>query len=124
MVTFTHDFVERMRRMEFYRRADEQALKSSIEVVVVKGDNLLAEASTPGGDVTWFPDEHRAQGGSGKGVSPLAYFLSSLGLCQMAHYAEHAATKGIELASLSIRVRGRFSLAHPRRFEEIAYRGT
>lgn len=40
----------------------------------------------------------------------------------MVHYAEHAATMGIELASLSIRVRGRFSLGPPRRFEEIAYR--
>lgn len=79
MVTFTQDFVESMRgRMEFYRRADEQALKSSIEVVVVKGDNLLGEASTPGGDVTWFSDEPRAQDGSGKGVSPLAYSSPAL----------------------------------------------
>jgi uncharacterized OsmC-like protein len=54
-------------------------------------------------------------------VSPLAYFLSSLGLCQLVHYAEHAAAEDIPITSLKMSVKGSLSLARPRSFEEIDY---
>ena len=121
-IRFSEDFIKRMeRRLEFFKQADEKGIKQWIEVEVVKHDNLLSEASTRGGDITWFSDEPASQGGSGKGVSPLAYFLSSIGLCQFVHYAEHASTRKIPLKSLRMVVRGKFSIAHPRSFEEISY---
>ncbi|MEM4416555.1 MAG: OsmC family protein [Nitrososphaerota archaeon] len=122
MVKFSEDFRNRMlERLNFYEKADGQGVKRDVEVTVVKHDNLLSEASTPSGDITWFSDEPRAQGGSGRGVSPLAYFLSSMGMCQMVHYAEYAAAKGLAIESLAIRIWGRFSVSHPRGFEEIRY---
>lgn len=122
MVKFSEDFRDRMlKRLDFYEKADGQQVKRDVEVTVMKHDNLLSEASYLGGDLTWFSDEPKAQGGSGRGPSPLAYFLSSMGMCQMVHYTEHAAAKRLAIESLIIRIRGKFSVSHPRGFEEIRY---
>jgi len=122
VVTFTPEFTERMRRrLQFFAEADRTGIRRELVVRVQKHDNLLSEASVEGGDVTWFADEPRIQGGSGRGVSPLAYFVSSLGLCQFVHYAEHASTRNIPIASLRMTIRARYSVAHPRAFEEITY---
>jgi uncharacterized OsmC-like protein len=122
VVTFTPDFTQRMRkRLEFYREADRAGIRRELVVQVQKHDNLLSEASVQGGDITWFSDEPRIQGGSGRGVSPLAYFVSSLGLCQFVHYAEHASTRNIPITSIKMAIKARYSVAHPRVFEEITY---
>jgi uncharacterized OsmC-like protein len=122
VVEFGEEFRERMRkRLEFYRAAELQDLRRELAVSLVKHDNQLSEAWLEGGDVHWFSDEPKAHGGSGRGVSPLAYFLSSLGLCQLVHYAEHAAAEDMPITSLKMTVKGSFSLARPRSFEEIDY---
>lgn len=122
MINFSEDFRDRMlKRLEHYEKADAEGVRREVKVTVVKHDNMLSEAYSTSGDITWYSDEPESQGGSGKGVSPLAYFLSSIGMCQMVHYAEHAAAKNFRIESLSIKISGRFSLAHPRGFEEIKY---
>lgn len=114
MVQFTEAFRERMRRkLARYAEMDKQRTTSKIQLVVEKGDEQLSVASVPGTTFTWSADE--------KGPSPLAYFLSSLAMCQCVHYAEHAAAENLRIDSLRFEVEGIFTVSHPRSFEEIAY---
>ncbi len=113
MVVFTEDFRIRMlKKLALLEEADRRKGKSSVKVTVVKHDNQLSEAVSRNG-LKWTADEG--------GPSPLDYFVSSLAMCQMVHYSEHAASDGIDIKSLKIEVTGTFSLAHPRSFEEIGY---
>ncbi len=114
MVEFTEPFRERMRRkLARYAEMDRQRTTSKIKLIVDKGDDQISVASVPGTSHTWSSDE--------RGPSPLAYFLSSLAMCQCVHYAEHAASEGIRIVSLRIEVEGTFTVSHPRSFEEIMY---
>ncbi len=115
MVNFDNDFKNRMQeRMERFSKFDERGnVSSKIVVIVRKGDNLTSEASQEGLDFSWVSHE--------SGPSPLAYFLSSLGMCQMVHYAEHAASQEIKIDDLKITVEGKFSISRPRHFSEIRY---
>lgn len=115
MVNFDNDFRARMQeRMRRFSKFDERGnVSSKISVTVRKGDNLSSKAGQDGLDLSWVSDE--------SGPSPLAYFVSSLGMCQMIHYAEHAASQGIEIDDLNITVEGKFSVSRPRYFSEIIY---
>lgn len=114
MVQFTDAFRERMRRkLARYAEMDKQRTTSKIQVVVDKQDDQRSVTSVPGTPFTWSSDE--------KGPSPLAYFLSSLAMCQCVHVAEHAAAEGLRIDSLRFEVEGTFTISHPRSFEEIVY---
>ncbi len=113
MVEFTEDFRERMRKkLLLLKEADSRKVRSNVKVTVVKHDNQLSEAASRGG-FKWKADEN--------GPSPLDYFVSSLAMCQMVHYSEHAAAENIDIKSLRIDVTGTFSVAHPRSFEDVTY---
>lgn len=114
MVDFTADFRERMwRKLARYVEAETRRSTAAVSVSVEKFDDQKSVASVPGTAYSWPSEE--------SGPSPLAYFLSSLALCQCVHYAEHAAAKGLRLDALRIDVRGRFQMAHPRQCEAIDY---
>ena len=115
MVKFDTEFIERMRdRMARYAKFDEKGdVSSRVAVTVTKKDNLISETRPENQDFSWISDEN--------GPSPLSYFISSLGMCQMVHYAEHAASEGITITDLSIRVEGKFKVSRPREFTEIDY---
>ncbi len=81
-------------------------------VKLEKGDNFTSHAISDNGK-KWTADE--------SGPSALEYFLSSMAHCQMAHYAEHCASKGIDLDSLTMDIDGTFTVSHPRSFEKIEY---
>lgn len=114
MVEFTDAFRERMRRkLARYADLDKRRNTSKIHVVVDKKDDQLSVTSLPSTPFTWSSDE--------QGPSPLAYFLSSLAMCQCVHYAEHAAAEGIRIDDLRFEIEGSFTVSHPRSFEEIVY---
>ena len=115
MVKFDEDFKQRMKeRMEKFSKFDKKGnVFSKVGVTVSKGNNLLSMASPDNQEFTWVSDEN--------GPSPLAYFLSSLAMCQMIHYGEHAGSKNLVIDNLTIRVDGKFSVSRPRYFNEIVY---
>ena len=114
MIQFADAFRERMRRkLARYAEIDRQRMTSKLRVVTEKGDDQLSTTTIPGSPFHWSSEE--------RGPSPLAYFLSSLGMCQCVHYAEHAAAEGIRIDSLRIEAEGTFTLSHPRGFEDISY---
>lgn len=115
MVNFDSGFKQRMKeRMERFTRLDEKGdVYSKVSVTVNKGDNLLSEARPDNQNFFWTSGED--------GPSPLAYFVSSLAMCQMIHYGEHAGSNDLRIDALSIRVEGKFKVSRPRYFSEIAY---
>lgn len=115
MVQFDEDFKQRMKeRMERFSRFDQKGdVFSKVGVTVKKGNNLFSVANPDNQEFSWVSDE--------SGPSPLAYFASSVGMCQMIHYGEHASSMGLMIDSLTIRVEGKFSVSRPRSFTEINY---
>ncbi len=115
MVKFDDDFRKRMKeRMTRFSKFDALGnVSSKIRVKVVKGDNLVSEAKPDNQDFSWKSDE--------SGPSPLSYFISSLAMCQMIHYGEHAGSLGLEIEYMEIDVEGEFSISRPRSFSKISY---
>lgn len=115
MVHFDEDFKQRMQeRMERFSRFDERGEAfSRVSITATKGDNLFSEAKQENQEFSWASDEN--------GPSPLAYFVSSLAMCQMIHYGEHAASKGLRIDDLKLRVEGKFKVSRPRSFSMITY---
>jgi uncharacterized OsmC-like protein len=115
MVKFDDDFKKKMReRMERFSKFDEKGnVSSKISVIVKKGDNLFSESNPENTNLSWTSDE--------AGPSPLAYFISSLAMCQMIHYGEHAGSEDINIDEITIKVDGIFSVSRPRSFSEINY---
>ncbi len=126
MVKFSDSVSERTKRLMEYRMGHEAELPpGTVTVQLEKGDDFLSTATRPGSDFTWYSDEPKERGGSGKGASPLSYFLSSMGFCQFVHYAEHSMAEGIRLDSLRMKVEGKtLTSQRPRRFTEISYEVT
>lgn len=122
MVRFAAGVAERTKRQMQYQKEHEAELPPrTVTVRVEKEDDYLSMATRPGSDLTWYSDEAKERGGSGKGPSPLAYFLSSMGFCQFVHYAEHSITRGIRLDSLRMKIDGKVVAQRPRRFSEVSY---
>ncbi|AKA48298.1 hypothetical protein IX51_03385 [uncultured archaeon] len=115
MVQFDGDFKQRMKeRMEKFSKFDKKGdVFSNVSVTVSKGNNLFSRASPGNQEFSWVSDEN--------GPSPLAYFVSSLAMCQMIHYGEHAGSKDLVIDHLTIGVEGKFSVSRPRSFSEIVY---
>ena len=107
--------------MQYTKEHEAQLEPRTITVELRKEDNFLSTASRPPTDLKWYSDESKERGGTGKGPSPLSYFLSSMGFCQFVHYAEHAMVDGIRLESLEMKVNGTIVAQRPRRFTEVAY---
>jgi uncharacterized OsmC-like protein len=125
MIRFNENVAERTKRTMQYTTEHEAELEPrTITIELRKEDNFLSTASRPGTDLTWYADESKDRGGTGKGPSPLSYFLSSMGFCQFVHYAEHAIVDGIKLESLEMKVNGTIVAQRPRRFTEVAYEVT
>jgi uncharacterized OsmC-like protein len=122
MIRFEEQTVERTKRAMQYTKEHEAELEPRmITVELRKEDNFLSIASRPGTDLKWYADESKERGGTGKGASPLSYFLSSMGFCQFVHYAEHAMVDGTRLESLEMKVNGTIVAQRPRRFTEVTY---
>ena len=84
-----------------------------VTIELEKHNDMLSSAKRPGETFTW-------NSGNEQGTSPLSYFLSSIGLCQFVHYAEHSIIEKIHLESLSMKLDGIVS-QNPREFTEINY---
>ncbi len=122
MVSLSKTLVEQVKRRTQYVKEHQAELKPwTVTVSVKKEDGFLSSASREGSDLIWYSDEPKERGGTGKGPSPLSYFLSSLGFCQMVHYAEHCAVEPLMLDSLDIRVEGEVSPQRPVRFTNVTY---
>jgi uncharacterized OsmC-like protein len=115
MVNFDADFRKRMMdRMERFSKFDKVGtVKGTVSVSVIKGDNLHSEAMPDNQNFSWASDEN--------GPSPLAYFISSLAMCQCIHYGEHAGSMDLKIKELEIKVNGEFRISRPRTFERILY---
>lgn len=85
---------ERMARFSMFDQKGN--VSSKVSVTVKKGDNLRSETKPENQELSWVSDEN--------GPSPLSYFISSLGMCQMVHYGEHAGSKNIRIDALEITV--------------------
>ncbi len=109
------------RKMQYVREHSGEPKTWTVTVQVKKEDGFLSSASRTGSDLVWHSDEPKDRGGTGKGPSPLSYFLSSLGFCQMVHYVEHCADKDLRLDSLEIKVDGKITSQKPVRFTDIPY---
>ncbi len=122
IIRFEEQTIERTKRaMQYVKEHETEMDPRTITVELRKEDNFLSTASRPGTDLKWYADESKERGGTGKGPSPLSYFLSSMGFCQFVHYAEHAMVDGIKLESLEMKVNGTIVTQRPRRFTEVTY---
>lgn len=109
------------RRMEYLKLHEQELEPRTITVLLEKDDDFLSKAERPGSELVWYADESKENGGQGRGPSPLAYFLSSMGFCQFVHYTEHCTVRGININSLKMKVDGKISLQRPRRFTGVQY---
>jgi len=122
MVELNHTLVEKVKqRMQHVAEHRADLKPWTVTVLVNKENGFLSSASRSGSDLVWNSDEPKERGGTGKGPSPLSYFLSSLGFCQMVHYVEHCATNDLNLSSLSMKVEGKVSPQKPVRFTDVTY---
>ncbi len=122
MVNLSETLTEQVKHRMQYVKEHQAELKSwTVTVSVKKEDSFLSSASRQGSDLIWYSDESRERGGTGKGPSPLSYFMSSLGFCQMVHYVEHCAVENLKLDSLDIKVEGKISPQKPVRFTDVTY---
>jgi uncharacterized OsmC-like protein len=122
MVDLDKTLLEQVKRRMQYVKEHQAELKPwTVTVSVKKEDGFLSSASRQGSDRVWYSDEAKERGGTGKGPSPLSYFMSSLGFCQMVHYVEHCAMENLKLDSLEIKVEGKISPQKPVRFTDVTY---
>jgi putative redox protein len=122
MVEFSEPLMDQVRRRMRQVKDHQAELKPwTVTVSVNKEDGFLSSASRQGSDLVWYSDESKERGGTGKGPSPLSYFMSSLGFCQMVHYVEHCAVENLKLDSLDIKVEGKISPQKPVRFTDVTY---
>ena len=125
MVEYSESIVERTkRRMQYVKEHEKELQPRTISVKIEKQDDFLAMASSPGSDFVWYADEAKEQGGQGKGASPLTYLLSSMGFCQLVHFAEHSMADKINIQSLEMTINGIVSMQAPRHFLSITYEVT
>ena len=110
------------RRMQYVKEHQAELKPWTVTVSVKKEDGFLSSASRQGSDLVWYSDESKERAGTGKGPSPLSYFLSSLGFCQMVHYVEHCAMDDLRLDSLEMKVEGNVAPQIPVRFTDITYK--
>ena len=90
MVNLSEELVEQGKhRMQYVKEHEGGPKPWTVSISVKKEEGFLSSASRQGSGLVWHSDEPKERGGTGKGPSPLSYFLSSLGFCQMAHYVEH-----------------------------------
>lgn len=115
MIEFTDDFRERMRhKLSSYSHADSLgSVRGTVTVSTVKRSDLDSETFIQG-------SAGRLLSGEGN-ISPLAYFLSGMTICQSIHFAEWASTSDIKVESLVIEAKGEFSVSRPRSFIKIDY---
>ena len=113
MIEFTDDFRERMRhKLSSYSHADSLgSVRGTVTVSTVKRSDLDSETFIQG-------SAGRLLSGEGN-ISPLAYFLSGMTICQSIHFAEWASTSDIKVESLVIEAKGEFSVSRPRSFIKI-----
>jgi uncharacterized OsmC-like protein len=122
MVGLSKTLTEQVKsRMQYVREHQAELKPWSITISTRKEDGFLSSASRQGSDLVWYSDEPKERGGTGKGPSPLSYFLSSLAFCQMVHYVEHCAVEDLKLDSLDIKVEGNISPQKPVRFTDVTY---
>jgi uncharacterized OsmC-like protein len=109
------------RQMQYTIQHEAELEPRTITVKIDKEDNFLTSAKREGTDLIWYADESKEKGGSGKGPSPLSYFLSSVGFCQCVHYVERSSLNGVRFDSLEMKVSGKIVMQKPRRFTDVTY---
>lgn len=85
---------------------DPQFAKGVVSVESKVLHNYTCEAKV--GRFRFVADEHPDSGGSGKGPTPLQYFLAGLLFCEQVIFVRHCAAHGIQVDSLETSVRGYF----------------
>ncbi len=124
-IKFSETAVEKTKRqMQYVREHEKELGPFTVTVLLRKEDDFLSSANRAGTSLVWYSDEPKDRGGQGKGPSPLSYFLSSMGFCQLVHYAEHCMAEGIKLDSLEVKIDGKVSTQRPRKFTEVTYEVT
>jgi uncharacterized OsmC-like protein len=125
LIKFNEGTAEKTKREMQYKKDHEPELAPfHVTVLLEKKDDFLSSATRAGSEFVWYSDEPKEEGGPGIGASPLSYFLSSMGLCQFVHYAEHSIVDRILLDSLRMKIKARVTEQRPRRFEEVKYEVT
>lgn len=121
MVTYTNEVQNRIKRkMSFIREHKDELKPTTMTIKIEKKNNMFTKATKVGDELSWYSNDTKEEYEGSKGTSPLAYFLSSLGLCQCVHYSEHSIVEGITLDSLTMEVEGVIS-QNPREFTAISY---
>ncbi|MGI0086308.1 MAG: OsmC family protein [Nitrososphaerales archaeon] len=122
LVKFEQAVSERTKRnMQYVKEHEKDLPPRTISIRLQKWDNFLSEAKREGSDLIWYADESKERGGEEKGASPLSYFLSSMGFCQLVHYSEHSMVDGINIDALEMKVDGKIVMQKPRRFTDVTY---
>ncbi len=107
--------------MQHLKEHEKELAPFTVTVTLRKEDDFLSSAKRIGQEFVWYSDEPKDWGGQGKGPGPLSYFLSSMGFCQLVHYAEHAMADDIRVDSIDFKVEGDATMQKPRRFTEVRY---
>ncbi len=124
-IKFSEETIDKTKRqMQYVREHEKELGPFTVTVLLRKEDDFLSSGKRVGSELVWYSDEPKDRGGQGKGPSPLSYFLSSMGFCQLVHYAEHCMADGIKLDSLEVKIDGKVSTQRPRRFTEVNYEVT
>jgi len=114
---YTEEAVKATKKIMSVDSSELPPMKISIKLG--KGDDYLSWASA--GGFKWLSDEPPQRGGHGEGPTPLSYFLSGLGFCQLVHYTEHIIMDGLDIHSIEMSVVGTITKHRPRRFTEVTY---
>ena len=121
MVEYSNVVIERIKRkMDYFKDHKIDLKPSTMSIRIEKQNDMFSQAVRVGDDFTWYSNDTKEVVNGNRGTSPLSYFLSSLGLCQCVHYAEHSIVSNLQLDSLTITVDGTIS-QNPRLFTDISY---
>jgi len=84
---------------------------SNMALATIKVDARVIENELSEGrarNYTYFADEPEERGGTGKGPTPLEYFISGFAFCMLTIHSRIAALLELKIDSLEISVRARF----------------
>ena len=98
---------------------DPNELKGEVEVETQLVEDIHSVGKS--GRFSWPSDFRPWEPGAAKGPSPLAYFISSMGLCHQSHYSEEASLMDLTLDSVKVKTKAVYDLRPGVGFEGITY---
>ncbi|MBI2183352.1 MAG: OsmC family protein [Thaumarchaeota archaeon] len=121
MLTFPRQLKEAMK--EEYRLLaevkDPAKWRGVIRVDAKYLDGLKREAKS--GGHAWIADSKKDVGGEDSAPGPLAYFISGICFCQLAHYAERSSHMDLKIESIELTVRAHYNRRPGGYFDKIIY---